>query len=68
MKTASRLGINAASVQLAKAEDQVYLLVERYDRQRGKQANELKRVHQEDFCQAMGIPSRRKYQEDGDLR
>lgn len=67
MKTASRLGMNVASVQLGKAEDQVYLLVERYDRRRSKQSNDLKRIHQEDFCQAMAIPSKRKYQEDGGL-
>jgi serine/threonine-protein kinase HipA len=65
LKTASRIGITAASVELKKAEDQVYLLVERYDRQRGKHQNELKRVHQEDFCQALAIPSKNKYQEDG---
>jgi serine/threonine-protein kinase HipA len=65
MKTASRLGIDVAAVKLGKVEDQIYLLVERYDRQRGKQPDELKRIHQEDFCQAMAIPSKRKYQEDG---
>lgn len=65
MKTASRLGIDAASVQLGKAEDQVYLLVERYDRQRAKEPTVLNRIHQEDFCQALAIPSRKKYQEDG---
>ncbi len=65
MKIASRLGINVASVQLRKAEDQVYLLVERYDRQRATQPNEIRRVHQEDFCQALGIPSKKKYQHEG---
>lgn len=65
MKIASRLGISVASVQLRKAEDQVYLLVERYDRQRAKQPNEVRRVHQEDFCQALGIPSKNKYQDEG---
>jgi serine/threonine-protein kinase HipA len=65
LKTASRLGIDAASVKLSKAEDQVYLLVERYDRQRVKETKLVERVHQEDFCQALAIPSKKKYQEDG---
>lgn len=66
MKTAARLGIEVAPVELASAEDQVYLLVERYDRTRRKQSlHQVERVHQEDFCQAMGFPSKKKYQEDG---
>ncbi len=65
MKTAHRLGISTASVKLARAEDQVYLLVKRFDRELGTNLHELKRVHQEDFCQALAIPPKRKYQEDG---
>ncbi len=65
MKTAARLGIDVAGVKLAKAEDQVYLLIERFDRKRSKETQKLLRVHQEDFCQALAIPSRKKYQEDG---
>ncbi len=65
MKTAARLGIDVASVNLATAEDQVYLLIQRYDRQRLKETKRIQRVHQEDFCQALAIPSKRKYQEDG---
>jgi serine/threonine-protein kinase HipA len=38
------------------------LLVERYDRARG---NGVRRLHQEDFCQALGVPSQRKYQSEG---
>lgn len=63
MKTAFRLGLDVAAVKLAAAEDQVYLLVERYDRQLEK--GKIIRVHQEDFCQALAIPSWKKYQEDG---
>ncbi len=45
-----------------------YLLVERYDRIHmpgpdGRQV--LERLHQEDFCQAMGIDSDHKYQKEG---
>jgi serine/threonine-protein kinase HipA len=45
-----------------------YLLVERYDRNRvtttsGKSL--FKRLHQEDFCQALGIVSESKYENEG---
>jgi serine/threonine-protein kinase HipA len=39
------------------------LLVERYDRAPGEAG--VERLHQEDFCQAMGIPPERKYQAEG---
>lgn len=65
MRTAARLGIDVATVKLATAEDQIYLLVERYDRRRVKETKKIERVHQEDFCQALVIPSTKKYQEDG---
>jgi serine/threonine-protein kinase HipA len=40
-----------------------FLLVERYDREHTQ--NGVRRLHQEDFCQALGIPARRKYQSEG---
>jgi len=40
------------------------LLVERYDRRVDADGGIL-RLHQEDFCQALGIPSRIKYQNEG---
>jgi serine/threonine-protein kinase HipA len=40
------------------------LVVERYDRIRS-QDEQLQRLHQEDFSQALGIPSRIKYQNEG---
>ena len=39
-----------------------YLLVERYDRQAGPPRL---RLHQEDFCQALGVVSEYKYQNEG---
>ncbi len=41
-----------------------YLLVKRYDRSHDDAGN-VERVHQEDFCQALGIPSDMKYQSEG---
>jgi serine/threonine-protein kinase HipA len=40
-----------------------YLLVERYDRD--ETADPIRRLHQEDVCQAIGHPSDRKYQAEG---
>jgi serine/threonine-protein kinase HipA len=44
------------------------LIVERYDRihQEGRGAESvIERLHQEDFCQALGMVSERKYQKEG---
>lgn len=43
---------------------QTFLLVERYDRT-GLDAPPVRRLHQEDFCQALGVPVERKYQSEG---
>jgi serine/threonine-protein kinase HipA len=40
-----------------------YLVVERYDRD--LTADPIRRLHQEDLCQALGRPSDRKYQSEG---
>lgn len=43
-----------------------FLVVERYDRQRDEAT--IARVHQEDFCQALGRSPLRKYQKEGGPR
>ena len=40
------------------------LLIKRYDRMIDS-AGTVQRIHQEDFCQAMGYPPERKYQQEG---
>ncbi len=40
-----------------------YLVVERYDRD--LTADPIRRLHQEDFCQALGLPADKKYQQEG---
>lgn len=40
-----------------------YLLVERYDRDLTTEP--IRRLHQEDFCQALGVAADRKYQSEG---
>jgi serine/threonine-protein kinase HipA len=64
MALASACGLNAAPIAIGKVEDIDYLLVERYDRVRDEEGN-FQRLHQEDFCQALGIPSEIKYQSEG---
>ncbi|HEX3467348.1 MAG TPA: HipA domain-containing protein [Candidatus Elarobacter sp.] len=58
------LGIPAATSRVMHFEDEIAIVVERYDRVRID--DEIVRVHQEDICQALAVPPSRKYQnEDG---
>lgn len=64
LKLAEVIGIPAAKVQVRRALKVTYLLVERYDREI-LGPNTVKRIHQEDFCQATATVSTSKYQVDG---
>jgi len=64
MRLAKRIGLGVADVEIRRAGDRSFLLVERYDRIRDKEGL-LRRLHQEDFCQALGFTSDRKYAADG---
>ena len=57
---ARRVGLPAAAVTTGKAVEREFLLVERYDRV--QEGELLRRLHQEDFCQALGLPPGAKYQ------
>ena len=57
---ARRCGLNAARVTTGKAGARSYLLVTRYDRV--EQTGRWRRLHQEDFCQALGKPPSAKYE------
>lgn len=61
---ASASGLPAARCRVGNAGGIDYLLVERFDRLRGEDGK-VRRIHQEDFCQALGIRTDRKYQNDG---
>jgi len=68
MKLAGAIGLHAAQAEVGQVEGIDYLLVERYDRKKAQHppaSTDLERVHQEDFCQALGIPSENKYQNEG---
>jgi serine/threonine-protein kinase HipA len=69
MCLARAVGLNTAAVEIGKVEGIDYLLVQRYDRALNREspggAESLKREHQEDFCQALGIVPEHKYQNEG---
>jgi serine/threonine-protein kinase HipA len=60
---ARAVGLPVAASRVTRFGDEVAIVVERYDRLRA--GNEILRVHQEDICQARGIMSTRKYQNEG---
>ncbi len=77
MRLAGMVGFPVADVQIGSADGIDYLLVERYDRLKSRGINRIRdvssmrdvqgfaRLHQEDFCQALGIVPEQKYQSDG---
>lgn len=63
MVLARRIGLNVAPVTTGVAGKRSYLLVDRYDRI--GTGNDVRRLHQEDFCQALGRPPAAKYEFNG---
>lgn len=64
MALADALQLQPAKAKLHVVLDRSFLLVERYDRFRGAQG-QPRRLHQEDFCQALGVVPEMKYQNEG---
>jgi serine/threonine-protein kinase HipA len=58
-------GLEAAAAIPISAADQEGLLVERYDRSVSETGEEVRRIHQEDFCQALGFRPEEKYEGEG---
>ena len=67
LRLASAVGIPAAPAETRTIQGMDYALIERYDRTATETRDGLKyqRLHQEDFCQALGIISEHKYQNEG---
>ena len=64
MALAAAMGLPTAKTKIITVADRQVLLVGRYDRRLAK--NTLwERLHQEDFCQALGIVPELKYQNEG---
>ena len=64
MKTAARLGLPVVDCEMRRAGAIPYLLVPRFDRV--VDGNLVRRIHQEDLCQALGLPITMKYEKDRD--
>ena len=60
---ARAVGIDAATAEWREVAGKPLLLVERYDRMSVE--GKTKRLHQEDFAQALSVPSNRKYAAEG---
>ena len=63
MMLAERMGLPVPKVAIRRSPDILYV-IERYDRMQDKQGKIL-RLHQEDFCQALGILPENKYESEG---
>lgn len=58
-------GIDSAESEILTFEDQKVLSVKRFDRRFSSDQSWIIRLPQEDFCQALNLPSSKKYQSDG---
>src|SRR5690606_18220634 len=63
MNASTTAGFETAPTGLVEIDGIPALLVERFDRR--VEEGIVTRVHQEDFCQALGLPARHKYQRPG---
>lgn len=63
LAAAARAGLTAARSWVGRFDDETAVVVERYDRRRADRR--VERVHQEDLCQALGLPPALKYQNEG---
>jgi serine/threonine-protein kinase HipA len=61
---AEALQLKPAKSEIHSVGDRPFLLIERYDRVADAQGH-WQRLHQEDFCQALGIAPEMKYQNEG---
>lgn len=66
LSLAAGLGLRAARSTVERFGEQTAIVVERFDRVHVSEGpSSIRRVHQEDLCQALGVPPARKYQNDG---
>jgi len=63
LDAARRAGMIAARTRIERFAEETVVVVTRYDRI--STGRTIRRVHQEDLCQALGIPPSRKYQNEG---
>jgi serine/threonine-protein kinase HipA len=63
MKMAHSMGITTPKIRLEPTSTHPLYIIERYDRHTHEES--IQRIHQEDFCQSLGIMSQNKYEADG---
>jgi len=63
LDAAHRAGMLVVRTRIERFGSETAIVVDRYDRR--VIDGEMLRIHQEDFCQALGIPPSRKYQNEG---
>ncbi|OQY11613.1 MAG: serine/threonine protein kinase [Desulfobacteraceae bacterium 4572_19] len=63
MELAQIIGLSVPDSKLIEVGGHELFVIDRYDRK--QTVNTVLRIHQEDFCQAMGLSVNRKYQESG---
>ena len=63
MRLADRIGLAAAKCGLMRIGGEIYYWTERYDRETVEER--IQRLHQEDFCQILGISGELKYESEG---
>lgn len=64
MRLAAAIGLDVAPVEPRVVRDRTFLLVQRYDRAIGDDGH-VRRIHQEDFCQALAVAPETKYASEG---
>ncbi len=64
MKLAAAVGLPVVEIHLRSIKGHRFVEIQRYDRIQDE-SGEVRRLHQEDFCQALGYGHERKYQEHG---
>src|SRR5581483_10986283 len=63
MRLAKNVGLDVAETRIQDLAGERVLIVTRYDRR--VTDGLIRRIHQEDVCQALGVPPHRKYEEHG---
>jgi serine/threonine-protein kinase HipA len=64
MNLAKNIGLPVPAAQIIEIGNQSVFMIERYDRYPGA-LGKVERLHQEDFCQALGVIPEMKYEKEG---
>lgn len=62
---AARLGLSAVRSRVLRFDDEIAIVVDRFDRARAGPGEPYRRIHQEDVCQALAVMPDRKYENQG---